>query len=323
MPTRWNRSLCCKYHRISGHASASPLYCTDGKPVRQKTPAALFAFYTRNARGPKRKTMQLSELSIKEIRDGLSNLVTTIGSEIFFFPVIGSTNTAAAGLAAKGQREGTVIIADSQTEGRGRRGRTWVSPAWKNLYLSIIVRPGIPPRDASILTLMSAVACASAIQKLSSLPVSIKWPNDLMVADKKIGGILTEMKADADTIDYAVIGIGVNLNLESSDMPDNIRETATSVMLQAGRPQSRTLYALEIIKSLDSWYAVLLQSGKGPVLDAWKSLSSTIGRTVTAATGEAELTGLAEGIDNEGLLILRLPDRSVMKINAGDVTILR
>ncbi|MGO9013932.1 MAG: biotin--[acetyl-CoA-carboxylase] ligase [Dissulfurispiraceae bacterium] len=267
--------------------------------------------------------MRSAELSVKEIRDGLSNQNVTIGSEIVFFPLTGSTNTEAVGLAAKGQREGTVIIADSQTEGRGRRGRTWVSPAGKNLYLSIIVRPGIPPKDASILTLMSAVACTSAIQSLSSVPVSIKWPNDLMVADKKIGGILTEMKADADSIDYAVIGIGINLNLDSSDMPDNIRETATSVMLQTGHPQSRTLYALEIIKSLDYWYTTLLQSGKGPVIDKWKSLSSTIGRTVTATTGEMKLTGLAEGIDNEGLLILRLQDSSVVKINAGDVTILR
>ena len=267
--------------------------------------------------------MRRPELSVKEIRDGLSNQNVTIGSEIVFFPLTGSTNTAAAGLAAKGQREGTVIIADSQTAGRGRRGRTWVSPAGKNLYLSIIVRPGIPPRDSSVLTFMSAVACTSAIQRLSSVPVSIKWPNDLMVADKKIGGILTEMKADADSIDYAVIGIGINLNLDSSDMPDSIRETATSVMLQTGLPQSRTEYALEIIKSMDSWYTILLQSGKGPVLDAWKNLSSTIGRTVTATTGEVKLTGLAEDIDNEGLLILRLPDSSVMKINAGDVTILR
>jgi BirA family biotin operon repressor/biotin-[acetyl-CoA-carboxylase] ligase len=265
--------------------------------------------------------MQLSELSIKKIRDGLSNRNATIGSEIVFFHETGSTNTAATGLAAKGWREGTVIIADSQTEGRGSRGRTWVSPAGKNLYLSIIVRPGIPPWEASILTLMSAVACTSAIQRLSSVPVSIKWPNDLMAADKKIGGILTEMKADADKINYAVIGIGINLNLDISDMPDSLRETATSVMLQAGVLQSRTEYALEIIKSMDYWYTILLESGKCPIIESWQHLSSTIGRAVTVTTGEIKLTGLAEGIDTEGLLILRLKDNSVMKISSGDVRI--
>ncbi len=265
--------------------------------------------------------MRLPELSVQEIRDGLSGLNVTIGSEIFFFPSIGSTNTEAAELAARGQREGTVIIADNQTEGRGRRGRTWLSPAGKNLYLSIIVRPDFPPRDAAMLTFMSAVACASAIQRLSSVRLSVKWPNDLMVADRKLGGILTEMKTDANGINYAVIGIGININLAGPDMPDNIRETATSVMLQTGQPQSRTLYALEIIKSLDCWYAILLESGKGRVIDAWKSLSSTLGRTVTAAKGDVKLTGLAEGIDGEGALILRLPDSSAIKINAGDVTI--
>ena len=265
--------------------------------------------------------MQLSELSIKEIRDGLSNRNATIGSEIVFFRLIGSTNTEAARLASKGQREGTVIIADSQTEGRGRLGRTWVSPAGKNLYLSIIVRPAIPPREASILTLMSAVAFTSAIQRLSSVPVSIKWPNDLMVADKKIGGILTEMKADADSINYVVIGMGINLNLDTSDMPDSIRESATSVMLQAGSLQSRTEYALEIIKSMDYWYTILRESGKCPIIESWQRLSSTAGRAVTVTTGEVKLTGLAEGIDTEGLLLLRLGDNSVIKIRSGDVTI--
>src|SRR5271169_871148 len=273
-----------------GHASALPLSFTEGKPVVQNDPSAPFASYIPYAGGPKkhcteRKNMSLPELSIEEIRNGLSGLNVTIGNEILFFPVTGSTNTAAAELAAKGQREGTVIIADSQTEGRGRRGRTWVSPVGKNLYLSIILRPCMPPRDASILTLMSAVACSSAIQRLSSIPVSIKWPNDLMVVDKKMGGILTEMKTGADRIDYAVIGIGININLDSDDMPDNIRDIATSVRLQTGQPQPRTQYAVEIIKSLDSLYTILLNSGKGPIIDSWRSLTSTIGHTVTVTSG--------------------------------------
>ena len=142
-----------------------------------------------------------------------------------------------------------------------------------------------------------------------------------MMADKKIGGILTEMKTDADSINYAVIGLGINLNLDSSDMPDSIRETATSVMLQTGLLQSRTEYALEIIKSMDYWYTILLDSGKCPIIESWQRLSSTTGRAVTVTTGEVQLTGLAEGIDTEGLLILRLGDNSVMKISSGDVSI--
>ena len=263
---------------------------------------------------------QINNFCLKEIRDGLANLNPRIGSKIVFFRIIGSTNTAAAGLAEKGEQDGTVIIAESQTEGRGRRGRTWASPAGKNLYLSIILRPGIPPRDASILTFMSAVACASAIRRLSSVPVSVKWPNDLMAGGRKIGGILTEMKATSSCIDYAVIGVGINLNLDKSDMPDNIRDTATSLMLQTGLPQSRTGHALEIIKAMDHWYTILLESGKGRIIESWQRLSSTTGRAVTVINGETKLTGIAEGIDSEGLLILRLGDNSIMKISSGDVT---
>ncbi len=263
--------------------------------------------------------MQRPELSIEEIRDRLAALDLTIGNDILFFPVTASTNTVAAALAANGQKDGTVIIADSQTEGRGRRGRTWVSPPGRNLYLSIILRPCMQPKDAAMLTLLSAVACASAIQKLSSIPVSIKWPNDLMAAGKKIGGILTEMKTDAGRIDYAVIGIGININLDSCDMPDHIMNTATSVMLQAGEHQSRTQYAVEIIKSLNYWYTILLESGKGAIIDSWKRLSSTLGHVVTVTLGDTEVRGLAEGIDTDGLLMLKLEDNSVVRISAGDV----
>lgn len=259
------------------------------------------------------------DFSLEEIRAGLSGRDRTIGREVIFFPVTGSTNTEAAELAASGQAEGTVIIADSQTAGRGRRGREWVSPAGRNLYLSVILRPRMLPRDAAILTLMSAVACASAIQGLSSLPVSIKWPNDLMVSDKKMGGILTEMKTEADGIVYAVVGIGININLEASDMPDDIRDTATSVRLHTGMPQSRTQYAIGIINSLDEWYGTLLRSGKDPVIESCRRLSCSIGRAVTVVSGEDKITGLAEGIDAEGLLVLRLEDHSIVKISAGDV----
>jgi len=267
--------------------------------------------------------MQLPELSGQEIKDGLSGLNVTIGSEILFFPVTASTNTAACELAEKGQREGAVIIADRQTQGRGRRGRQWISPAGKNLYLSAIVRPAMPAADGAILTLMAAVACVTVMQEVSSLHLSIKWPNDLMVADKKIGGILAEMKTEAAGIVYAVIGIGININSDDSDLPDNIKATATSVRLETGRIQSRTLYALETIKSLDHWYAILLKSGKKSIIEAWQRLSSTIGRHVIVTSEELKFTGLAEGIDNEGALIIRLADNTFKKISAGDVTIVR
>lgn len=269
------------------------------------------------------KLLRSPELSIDEIRDTISDWSTIIGREILFFNTINSTNTYAMELAEKGYPEGTTIIADAQTGGKGRLGRKWLSPPGKNLHMSIILRPAISPRDAAILTVMSAVACASAIKRLLSIPVSIKWPNDLMVSDRKLGGILTEMKADIDRIFHAVIGIGININLQAGDMPDEIKACATSIKNETGDAQSRTLIAIEIIKELDRWYSILLNIGKKPVIEEWLKLSSTIGRAVKVTVGNNVFTGIAGTIDDEGMLILKLPDNTVKKINAGDVTILR
>ncbi len=268
-------------------------------------------------------------LSIEEIRNALSGRPRIIGGEIIFYDTVSSTNTIAAELAGKassggeGCTEGTVIIADGQTGGRGRRGRAWVSPPGKNVYMSIIVTPGVPPVQAAVLTLMTAVACASAIRRLSPVPVSIKWPNDLMVSDRKLGGILTEIKADMDRISYAVIGIGVNINLEVDDAPDDIRSIATSLKYETGRPQSRTKYAIEILDEMEKWYGIFMKKGKRPVLEEWLRLTSTIGKTVNVTIGDTLLTGTAEKINDEGMLMLRLSDNSLKVISSGDVTVLR
>jgi BirA family biotin operon repressor/biotin-[acetyl-CoA-carboxylase] ligase len=269
------------------------------------------------------KLLKSPDLSIEEIRDSISGRSMIIGREIIFFDTVNSTNTYAMELADMGYPDGTVIIADAQTGGKGRLGRKWLSPQGKNLYMSIILRPVILPRDAAILTLMSAVACASAIKQLSSVPTSIKWPNDIMVSDKKLGGILTEIKADMDRILHAVIGIGININLEAGDMPDEIKACATSIKNELGNAQSRTLIAIEIIKELERWYSILLNGGKKSVIEEWLKLSSTIGRAVKVTVGNNVFTGIAETIDEEGMLMLKLPDNTVKKISAGDVTILR
>jgi BirA family biotin operon repressor/biotin-[acetyl-CoA-carboxylase] ligase len=198
--------------------------------------------------------------------------------------------------------------------------------------MSIILRPEILLGDATVLTLMSAVACASAIKRLFPISVSIKWPNDIMVSDKKLGGILTEIKADMDRIFHAVIGIGININLEAGDMSDEIKACATSIKIEqkGGRAEvqnssdsSRTLFVIEIIKELDRWYSMLLNSGKKPIIEEWLKLSSTIGRAVKVTVGNNVFTGIAGTIDEEGMLMLKLPDNTVKKISAGDVTILR
>lgn len=278
------------------------------------------------------RLIESPDLSIEEIRNSLSGHVSVMGKKIIFLETVGSTNTSAMELAGKWCEEGTVVIADAQTGGKGRLGRKWLSPPGKNIYMSIVLRPEISPRDATVLTLMSAVSCATAIKKCSSIPVTIKWPNDLMVSDMKLGGILTEIKADMDRISHAVVGIGININLDLTDMPGEIGSFATSIKIeqkrgsaeaQNGYDFSRTLVAVEILKEMDRWYSILLTTGKKPIADEWMLLSSTIGRAVKVTVGDAVFTGIAGSIDEEGMLMLELPDNSVKKISSGDVTILR
>ncbi|MFA4828689.1 MAG: biotin--[acetyl-CoA-carboxylase] ligase, partial [Thermodesulfovibrionales bacterium] len=173
------------------------------------------------------KLVKSPEFSLEELEMLVQG---DIGREIIFFESIGSTNTAALELAEKGAPHGTVVIADRQTKGKGRLGRTWVSPPKKNIYMSVILRPEIEPKDATLLTIMTAVSCAKGVMKSTGLKAEIKWPNDLMISSKKLGGILTEMKSDPDGIVFAVIGIGINVNSKTkNDFPPDIRGIATSI----------------------------------------------------------------------------------------------
>jgi BirA family biotin operon repressor/biotin-[acetyl-CoA-carboxylase] ligase len=241
--------------------------------------------------------------------------------ELFFFDTAASTNILAMDMAARGCVEGTVVIADTQTAGKGRLGRVWLSPAGKNLYMSMVVRPDIPPRDATALTLLSAVACASALINYGGVAVTIKWPNDLIAGGLKIGGILTEIRADIDRIYHAVVGIGINVNLSCEDMPAEITRIATSVLIETGGICSRTGLVAEIITEFDRWYGILLTKGKKVVMERWIELSDTIGKQIRVAVGDLIFEGTAEGVDDEGLLIVKLADGSCRKFSAGDVTI--
>ncbi len=263
------------------------------------------------------------ELSMEEIKISLPASLRKIGSQLRIFDSVVSTNKVAAEFAAKDYPDGTVIISDTQTGGKGRLGRLWLSPPEKNVYMSIIMRPDILPKDATILTIMSSVACASAIRNLTSIPVTIKWPNDMLVSNKKLGGILTEIKSDMDRIHYAVVGIGININMDISDMPDELKTISTSIKNETGEAWARSQVAVSIIKELDKWYDILSKMGKKPIIDEWLQLSATIGQKVKITIGDTILTGIAEGIDEEGMLILKLPDNSFKKISAGDLTHVR
>jgi BirA family transcriptional regulator, biotin operon repressor / biotin---[acetyl-CoA-carboxylase] ligase len=251
-----------------------------------------------------------------------SEITGDIGRQIVFYDTVGSTNTVALELA-DGTEEGSVVIADGQKKGRGRLGRSWVSPPGVNIYLSIILRPRLEPEYVTLLTIMSAVACTHALRKTTGLAVSVKWPNDLMVSDRKLGGILTETKVIRKEIVLAVIGIGINVNMASSDFPDYIRLTATSVKNETSKSIVREPIVSAILNETDRWYKVLQIDQAQEIISEWRRLTSTLGRQVLVTTGQDTCTGLAEAIDDRGMLLLRLPSGETKRISSGDLTALK
>jgi len=215
------------------------------------------------------------------------------------------------------------VLADSQEKGKGRLGRFWISPSGVNIYMSIITRPEADPEDATLLTIMAAVGCTIALRRVTNLNVSIKWPNDLMASDKKLGGILTEMKTCPGRVIFAIIGIGINVNVDIDVFPDDVKKIATSVKNETSKVYSRTEIIAEILNELDKWYKILKGMGKKILLTEWQRLTSTLGREVKVSVGKETFAGLAESLDDKGMLILRLMSGELKRISSGDLTILR
>ncbi len=258
-------------------------------------------------------------MKIDEIK---TNIKGIIGREILFSETVSSTNTVALELAEKAS-EGTVVLADSQDRGRGRHGRIWISPPGVNIYMSIILNPQIRPKDGSLITIMSAVACAEAMRNVTGIKITTKWPNDLMINDKKVGGILTELKTQQQKILSAIVGIGINVNTDVRDFPEDMQQAATSLKNEAGVSYSREPLVAEILNEMDRWYKTLTTLEKEAILQAWKNLTSTIGKKVVVITPHETLTGTAESIDIDGMLILRLPSGKSKRINSGDLKVLQ
>jgi BirA family biotin operon repressor/biotin-[acetyl-CoA-carboxylase] ligase len=262
------------------------------------------------------------DLSADEV---LSLLSGDFWKRILFQKSVGSTNEVASALSSHDDNggAGSVLIADAQERGRGRLGRRWISPAALNIYMSIVLRPDILPRDVTLLTLLAAVASARGIRRSTGADVSIKWPNDLVASEKKVGGILTEARSDLDRITQAVVGIGINVNMACRNLPDGIDMVATSLMDETGKRHSRSEIIAAILEEFEYWYKLLVRSGRGALLTEWRKLSSTLGRRVSAVTAQETLEGRAEDIDDEGMLILELPSGEKRRIAVGDLTMLR
>jgi len=229
---------------------------------------------------------------------------------IHYFPEIGSTMDPARDLAGEGVDDGTIVIAEAQTQGRGRLNREWVSPRG-GIYLTMILRRGIPPPHAPLANLMASVAVATSMRELYGLKAAVKWPNDVLINGKKVCGILAEMESEIDTVKFINIGIGINAN---TDVPE-FAHTATSLSEAMGKDISRQEFLRALLVEIDHRADSLKDIS---MLEEWKDLSATLNRYVRIAAADGEVAGLAVDVDRTGALILRQKDGSLRKIVAGD-----
>ena len=254
----------------------------------------------------------------------LAPLLSThdLGQNIHFHDSLPSTNEAAFRLAADGAEHGEVVITEQQTAGKGRRGRTWVSPHGLNLYFSAILRPELPPQRAPELTLVAAVALAETLREAGA-DALIKWPNDVQIGGRKVAGILTERSAEPERVHFVVLGVGVNLNAGPEDFPPEVASTATSLSQALGRRVNRALFTASLWGRLEEWLDLHHEVGFDPVRERWKELSATLRQEVLVRTGGSELRGVAEDIDTSGALLVRTAGGSLERVLAGDVEQLR
>jgi len=248
-----------------------------------------------------------------------------LGKEVISFKKVDSTNTVAYGLAEKGMKEGTVVLAEEQAKGKGRRGRQWVSPSKGGIYLSCILRPrGLAPNEIPKITLLAAVAVAKAIRQECGLDTMIKWPNDILVNDKKVCGILTEMKAEQDNVDFIILGIGVNVNTQVRCLP---REASSikEELRHLGRNEalSRVELARKIIERLDEEYFLLKENGFNPIIEEWKDLSAMLGSRIRVVLQNRAFEGHAHTIDSDGALVVRMDSGLLEKVSSGDIVMVR
>jgi len=247
----------------------------------------------------------------------------TIGSRIIFLDSASSTNDVAFEIGGKPDiPEGTVVVSDSQTHGRGRMGRQWKSPPGTNLYFTVLLSPTLDPRESQLISLMAAAAVASAIRDNSQLKAEIKWPNDILVNNRKTGGILTESKIKGSKISLIALGIGINVNMTNDELGD-LSTIATSLMIEKGSKVDRVMLLGRILQELEHYYKILLDGNKGALINDWLRLNSTIGNYVQIRSGEETISGYAEGLTENGELIVRKPSGEFREVHQGEVTLIK
>jgi len=244
-----------------------------------------------------------------------------IGTQIYFYEELGSTQNQAKNLAEGKEKEGTVVLCEIQKKGKGRRGREWVHVPYKSIAFSIILRPPLIPSQVMQLPLMAGVALCETIREYTKVNCFLKWPNDLLINNKKTAGILAEISGDSEQVQYIILGIGINVNVEIQDIPIPLRDYATSLLIETGKRYLRAELLAHILKNLEHWYKLYITKGFSPVRQRWLELSNTIGKDVIIFLQNTKLLGKAIEIDEVGNLILLDESGNKQKIFCGDVTL--
>lgn len=252
----------------------------------------------------------------EEIRAALDTAV--VGSKVLCFEELKSTNVLACELGDKHEPEGAVVIADRQLAGKGRLGRRWESPAGVNLYASVLLRPAMPPWEAPQLTFVSAVAVAESIAELHGLPARVKWPNDVLIGGRKTAGLLNEMSGELERLNYVVLGIGVNINMEPDHFPSDLRHPPTSLAIEKGASVDRAEFVRFLLQRLDELYALYLDQGFEPVRRRWEACCDLVGQFVEVDQQGRVERGTVRGVDADGALVLDTPGGEA-RVLAGDV----
>jgi BirA family biotin operon repressor/biotin-[acetyl-CoA-carboxylase] ligase len=245
------------------------------------------------------------------------------GHKIHYYSETESTNDEAFSLGIAGAPEGTVFIADSQSGGKGRMQRVWHSPAGSNIYTSVLLRPQIESSQTSQIPITAGVAVAEVLDDYCPGKIKLKWPNDILIDEKKVCGILTQARITAKEIDFVVLGMGINVNIGRNQLPEEIRDSATSLSIETGGEISRMELIISLYENLAKWYKRLLQSGFSQVKEKWLSLTPMIGQTIQVIFRDETIMGKATGLDEDGSLILLTDKNETLLVSAGDATIVK
>ena len=238
-----------------------------------------------------------------------------IGQNVLYYPSVNSTNDIARQQALSNAPEGTAVIADRQTTGRGRLKRAWISPKG-NIAVTVVLYPA--RKNLPYLTMIAALAVLHSIEKTTGLKCQLKWPNDVLINNKKVCGILLETQAEPDSVDFAIIGIGINVNMKLADYPE-IASIATSLADETGRDVSRMLLLRNLFVEMEKLY-LRLQAGES-ILAEWRDNLMTLGKKIHVRAGDEVFAGIAESMADDGSLMLRCDDGRLLKFMAGDVTL--